>query len=266
MSARLLFPQFRDEQSDSKYPFVDGATFTPRNTAAQIDKSAFKSFTDAVFYPIGGGHRLYLASIIIDELFTRLVVVDIDRTVSISAVYDWRNPPANNVLNFFDEYDRPAGSIIAEVDNLNRFRGWGTGQYDFLPTATEFVATAVIPAKEPGVRLLQNADDAVFFGDIWFIGDAGIVLRAITDGDINVIRVDIVGEPLFQRYVCADADSVFQPRKFVRTINGCPPDAYGNFTITATEKLLTGGTNDTPLRVYPEAGSVFIAALNRSTS
>lgn len=268
MAARLLFPQFRDEQSDSKYPFVDGATFAPRAAAAQIDKSAFRSIIDAVFYPIGGGHRLYLASVTVDELFIRFVVVDFDGVVSISAVYDWRNPPTNNTLNFFDQYDRPAGAIIAETTDLDRFRGWGVGQYDFLPSATEFVATVVIPAKEPGVRLLQNENNAVFFGDVWLIGDAGIVLRAETsnDDDTNVIRIDIVGEPLFQRYVCANADSVFQPKKFVRTINGCPPDEYGNFTITATEKLLTNGKNDVPLRVYPETGSIFIAALNRGTT
>lgn len=258
--ARILFPQFRDEQSDSKYPFADHVTLTATNTTLQIAKNAF---VDASFYLIYGGERLYLSEITITELSVTLVVEPIDQTVQATAVYDWRNPPENGVLDFYDSYGRPAGIILADIENLRQFRGWGLGVYTFAPTATEFAATVVIPAKEPGVRAIQDAGTAVLTGDVWLVGDSGVVLRAQSENPA-VIRVDITGVPLFKRYNCADAQSTFPPKRFVKTINNCPPDIYGNFTITATEKSLSNGRDDTILRVYPELSGVVFEAIGRS--
>ena len=50
------------------------------------------------------------------------------------------------------------------------------------------------------------------------------------EGD-DVIRVDIVGDPLFRRQLCFPID-LFKPPGFVKTINGCRPDAAGNFNLT----------------------------------
>jgi hypothetical protein len=259
-SSRILFPQFRDEQADSKYPFADYATLTTSDGTLQIEKNAF---IDGSFYLIGAGERLYLSSIAITELDVTLTVTSVSGTFSATARYDWRTPPENGVLNFVDNRDRPAGMIVAVLENLRQFRGWGLGTYTFAVTATEFAAGIVIPAKEPGVRAVKTSDGAFLTGDLWLVGDAGVVLRA-TPGDVNVIRVDVVGVPLFKRYNCADAQSVFPPRRYIKTINNCPPDVYGNFTITATDKNLPAGRDDTVLRVYPELSGIVFEAIGRS--
>lgn len=259
-ASRILFPQFRDEQSDSKYPFADYVTLTAPDGELQIAKNAF---IDAAFYLIGAGERLYLSEIEITEINVTLTVTSVSGAFAATTTYDWRTPPANGVLNFFDANDRPAGMLLADLENLRQFRGWGLGAYVFPVTATEFAATVVTPAKEPGVRAIKTGAETFLTGDVWLVGDTGVVLRA-TPGDINVIRVDVVGVPLFKRYNCADAQSVFPPKRFVKTINNCPPDIYGNFTITATEKNLANGRDDTVLRVYPELSGVVFEALGRS--
>lgn len=261
-ASRILFPQFRDEQSDSKYPFADNATLTTTDGLLQIAKNAF---IDASFHLIGSGERLYLSAVEITEINVTLTITSISGSVSASASYDWRAPPTNGVLSFLDANGRPAGMLLANLENLRQFRGWGLGAYTFTASATEFSATVVIPAKEPGVRALKTSDGAFLTGDVWLVGDAGVVLRT-TREETNVIRVDIVGVPLFKRYNCADAQSVFPPKRFVKTINGCPPDIYGNFTITATEKNLGNGRDDTVLRVYPELSGIVFAALGRSNT
>jgi hypothetical protein len=259
-ASRVLFPQFRDEQSDSKYPFADHVTLTTTNNALQIAKNAF---FDASFYLIGAGERLYLSTVEITEIEVSLTVTSVSGAFSAVAAYDWRQPPENGILNFFDENNRPAGILLANLESLRQFSGWGLGAYNFAVTATEFAATTIIPAKEPGVRAIKTDDGLFLTEDIWLIGDGGVVLRA-TPGDVNIIRVDVVGMPLFKRYNCADAQSVFSPKKFVKTINNCPPDVYGNFTITATEKNLSNGRSDTILRVYPELSGIVFEAIGRS--
>jgi hypothetical protein len=89
------------------------------------------------------------------------------------------------------------------------------------------------------------------------VGDQGVVLRH--EGN-NVIRIDIIGEPLFKRFLCEPQSSAYPAKNYLKTINGCGPDAYGNFTLTASDHAV----DDTVLRVYPENGTITIAAVGRS--
>ena len=43
-------------------------------------------------------------------------------------------------------------------------------------------------------------------------------------------------------------NDLFVTPRFLKTINGIPPDEYGNFVITVNNKL----AGDTILRVYPD--------------
>jgi hypothetical protein len=131
---------------------------------------------------------------------------------------------------------------------LNELAAWTVGTHTFTQAATEFVATVVIPAAEPGVRGLLTEQNELLTGDVWLVGNAGVVLSAV---DPSTIRVDVVGVPLFKRFVCAP-QTEFPTKKFLKTINGCGPDPYGNFTITSTEKSV-----DHPaIRVYPINGTL----------
>lgn len=257
-SARILFPDFRDEQSDSRYPFVDTATLLSDDGTTSILRD---TFIDAVFYVINGQPPLYISAVTVEPQNVILNFSDATGDIVATAAFA-PNPiqiSETGALDVVDLYGRPAGAIVADVDKLTAFTGWNLGTYTFAPEATPFVDSVVIPAQEPGVRGLLTSDGTLLTRDVWLVGDAGVVLRY--DGVVNneqIIRVDIVGVPLFNRFVCSPFNR-FDAKNFVRTINNCPPDEYGNFTITASG----AGASDTVLRVSNKNGIIFFDAIGK---
>jgi hypothetical protein len=256
--ARILFPDFRDEQGDSRYPFVDTATLLANDRLTTIGRD---TFIDATLYVIGAGNHLYISTVIVAPQKITLRIGD-ERNVNIAETSFVPNPiqtPENDSLTLLDSRGRPAGALIANADKLVLFAGWDIGTYTFTRAATEFVASVCIPAREPGVRGTLTENGNLITGDLWLIGDGGVVLRH--EGEQNgyqIIRVDIIGVPLFQRFLCIPFDR-FAPKNFVKTINNCPPDEYGNFTLTATGFEV----DDTVLRVTNRDGIIFIDAVGR---
>lgn len=254
--ARILYPQFRDEQADSKYPFADRATLVSSERKLDIGRD---TFIDATLYPIGGSKQAYISAITVTPSLVTIQIGDPAVKNRATATYSPLNPPDDGVLQLQDKYGRPAGMLLSTPLTLSRFSGWPAETHTFTATATEFVATVVIPAREPGVRALTVDGKDIFTGDVWLVGSRGIVLRA--DGP-RTVRVDIIGEPLFARYLCQPTDR-FQPKNFLRTltINGvtCGPDEYGNFVFTATGH----GAADTILRIYPQDGGLKIDTVGR---
>ena len=147
--------------------------------------------------------------------------------------------------------------LLSTPTALARFSSWALGTYEFELEQTEFVSSVVIPANEPGVRAIQPATKQFLTGDIWLIGDQGVVLRQ--DGD-NVIRVDIVGVPLFNRFLCDSAQTGFTNKQFLKTINHCGPDEFGGFTFTAHNN----DVSDAVLRIYPNNDTIVIDTVGRS--
>lgn len=250
--ARILYPQFRDEQEDSRYPFADSATLVSRESQLAISRAMF---IDASFYVINAQDGLYLSQVVVTSDAVTIWVGDAAQKLRAKAAYPTNNPPLNGVLEFTDEYGRPAGMLLAQRLNLFELSSWPAGTHTFVATATPFVASTVIPAKEPGVRGILTETGDLLVGDLWLIGDQGVQLRV--DGP-GVIRIDIIGEPLFLRALC-EAQNKFSPRRFIKTINGCPPDEYGNFILTASGH----GAPDTVLRVYAQDSNIVIDAVGR---
>lgn len=256
VSSHIIFPEFRDEQGDSKYPFADYATLRASDREISFRKDVF---IDAVFYPIGGGVAVYLSRVVVAINKVTIYAQTVDPAVTISAEYDPLSLPEKNTLDFYDEYNRPAGVMIFDSDRILEIAQWGIGEYTFTRAAAEIVATAFIPAQEPGVRALTVDGKEFITGDVCFVGSDGVVL---TEND-GVIRVDIVGVPLFQRAACDAIGKKKQPQRFVSTINDCGPDEFGNFTITATDANVKDG-DTTVLRVYPTNFGLVVEATGRS--
>lgn len=250
-TARILFPQFRDEQSDSKYPFVDGATLTATNTGAKIEADVF---VDAIFFGIGTNRRIYISTITITDQLVTISLGDVGGANKLTTTYSPLALPANGALPVFDEYGRPAGTLVVGVfaanaqSKLVQFSSWAVGTHTFTVDATEFVSTVVVPSNEPGVRGLLTDKNELLAGDIWIIGDAGVVVRNVAGS--SDIRIDVIGVPLFKRFVCAPQID-FATKCFLKTINGCPADEYGNFVITSDQ-----GVNRNVLRIYPGENGV----------
>lgn len=256
--ARILFPEFRDEQSDSRYPFADTATLIATDGVTTIARD---TFIDATLHPINAGTRIYLSAVVVEQ--QKITIQIGDETTRVIAQTSFNPSPGQfvptDVLPLADLRNRPAGALVAATDKLVFFSSWDIGRYEFTPAATEFVASVCIPAQEPGVRGALTEKDDLITDDLWLIGDGGVVIRheGVQNG-YQIIRVDIVGVPLATRFVCIPFDR-FTPKNFVRTINNCPADEYGNFTLTATGFEV----EDTVLRVSHRDGIIFIDAVGR---
>lgn len=253
--AHILFPEFRDEQRSSRYPFSDAATLQNReNPAIRVGQD---TFLDASFFAIGGGARTYISAITVTPQEITIAIGDNDLTTRLTATYNPLQPPADGVLNFFDIYGRPGGIILSSPTELALFSSWAAGTYEFTQEQTEFVASVSIPANEPGVRALLPETKQLMTGDVWLVGDQGVVVRL--DGP-NIIRFDIIGVPLFKRALCEPRSENFPTKRFVKTINGCIADEFGNFTITASNRFAP----DSVLRVYVDNDALVIDAAGRS--
>ncbi len=254
--ARILFPEFRDEQEASRYPFADSATL--QSVAGDNIQIAPDTFIDASFFIIGGDRRVYISSINVTPQIVTIVVGDAELAARVTATYNPLSPPTTGVLLFFDQYARPAGMLLSSPTALARFAGWGTGTYPFTLAQTEFVSSVVISANEPGVRALRPETKQFLTGDIWLVGDQGVVLRQ--DGP-SVIRIDIIGVPLFRRFLCEPQQGAdFPNKRYLKTINDCGPDEFGNFTFTATNQAVS----DSVLRVYADGETIVIDTVGRS--
>jgi hypothetical protein len=252
-SARILYPDFRAEVAATRYPFSDTATLQASNSKFNIGPG---TFIDAVFYAIGAGSGLHIARIETGATQTKIVITDADGINEFTATYNslQREDAAIEVL---DVYGRSAGYLLAASEQLAGF-GTQIATYEFDQRATEFAATVVIPAREPGVRGLKTPTGTLITKDVWLIGDMGVQLSASNDG---VIRVDVIGEPLFKRAVC-ESNTTFPAKKYLKTINGCPADVFGNFILTASRQLVP----DSILRIYPTTGGIVIAAVGRASN
>lgn len=248
MSERILFPEFRDQFEPTLYPFMDTATLTATNNQ-QIDRDLF---LDASLYPIGSaGGFVYIANINITPRLVTVLFSDRTRKEIARTTFDPLLAP--DVLRVYDVWDRSAGVLVSESLRLSRFTSWANGDHIFNPTATQFVPSCVIPTPEIGVRGMLTEKGELFTGDLTVVGDNGVVVREESPG---VIRVDIVGDPLFRRKLCVPID-LFNPPAFVKTINGCPPDKYGNFNLTVGDHL----SDTTIVRIYKDTNGLVIEAV-----
>ena len=249
--ARILYPDFREEAATTRYPFADSATLQANNSSFNI---GYDSFIDATFYPIGASGGLHISRIETSPTQTKIVITDAAATTEFAAIYNPLNPPVGP-LEVNDAYGRPAGYLLASPEKLASF-GTQITAHEFDRAATEFVATTVIPANERGVRGLKTQSSPLLTKDVWLIGDKGVQLTAKQGG---IVRIDVIGEPLFKRALC-EGNTTFPTRRYIKTINGCKPDDYGNFILTPMRQSVL----DSILRVYPSAGGIVIEAVGRS--
>lgn len=264
---RIQHPSFRDELETTNYPFTDSSTLT--NGTQTILQG---SFLDASLYPIGGGVVMYLSKAVITHQEVQLFIGDDLTDELASATFDLVNPP--DTLRLVDEYGRPAGIVVSDSVRLGVFQTWGTGTHVFTPDQTAFVASVCVPTPEIGVRGFLLDDGSVLAGDVWMVGDDGVVLRADNievpadecGGGVvthQVIRVDVVGDPLFRRRLCQATD-LFDTPRFIKQITFydgedsfvATPDDHGDMQITINNNYAA----DTVLRSRPtQEGLLFEA-------
>lgn len=247
----VLFRDFRDENALSKYPFADTADLVSTDGFAL----APDVFVDATLYPIGGHAQLAITKIAISLQVVTITLGDPITTNLATAVFSLQD--LQEIIPFTDAYGRPAGILVADTVALAMLQSWPAGEHKFLRGTAEFVASCCVPQPAAGVRGILTDADELFTGDVYLIGEDGVVLREISEG---VIQVDVVGDPLFVRRTC-DPVALFATPRFLKTLNNIPPDEYGNFSIDVAADQV-----DTPaMRIYAQDERTLVFKMIGST-
>lgn len=132
------------------------------------------------------------------------------------------------------------GSItIGDIQETNEAI---SGFFSFLPEATPFEVSAIFLSL-PAVRYIEIYSGRSLVGRYNSVLRirAGQNIRIEHEGD-DVIRIDAVGNlNLSEEDQC---DTVIKLGPPIRSINGIPPDADGNFTIDGSECINIDGTSN----------------------
>ncbi len=268
--AEIRYPEWRAELATSKYPFADTASLT--NAAG--DFLPEDAFADASLYIIGAQSRVYISRVVITSAECELTFNDSTRTVVAVASFSLLTVP--DVVRVLDVYGRPAGALIAGA-GLAIFRAWTVGTHVFEMAQSEFAAAVTVPTPEVGVRGFVLDDGSLLAGDAWLIGENGVVLSYATAivedpcGETTtypVIRVDVVGDPLYRRTLC-DPVELFTTPRFLRQLRlrrGCEdidlvPDEHGDIKLTvgshqASDTVLRVRTTPNGLRIETVGPSI----------
>lgn len=263
--ARVTNLQWRDEQSGGKFPFADYATLTSRDGIVLAEDT----FLDAHLYPIGGGAGLYITRVDVFSSTVRIYVGNIDNPTLCYGEFDPLDPP--ELLRLTDAYGRAAGVLVSPPLGLSIAQSWTQGTHLFDRVATEFVATVCCPQPAVGVRGFLTADNELLTGDVWIVGENGVVVRedpeVFVPGDI-VLRIDIVGDPLFKRALCdGDANTpagpvpLFASPPVLKTINNIPPTTEGGCVITVG----TAAAADPTIRITTTPTGLIVALVGQPT-
>lgn len=243
----IRFQDWRDTNARRKYPFADNASAASSEVTLPDDL-----FVDGRLYPIGGNAELYLSRITKDANALTFAIRATGTDELATASFTLADIPENGELVFFDTYNRPAGLLVSSEIALQAFSGIDVGIYEFTLVQTEFAAAVNTSQPSPGVRgfLLPNGD--IMTGDVWFVGEDGVVLRR----DGNAMRVDVIGDPFAARKLCGDEEAneevaTLQPYCPIKLLNGIAPDEQGNF------QLLVGSNQSLSpiLRITPQSDS-----------
>lgn len=246
-----LFRDFRDENALSQYPFSD--------TSDLVSTDGFTLapdiFVDASLYPIGGRAQLTITKIAISLQIVTITIGDPFTANLATASFSLQD--LQEIITFTDAYGRPAGILVADVLTLAMLQSWPAGEHKFLKGSAEFVASCCVPQPAPGVRGILTETGDLFTGDVYLIGEDGVILREVGDG---VIQVDVVGDPLFVRRTC-DPVALFATPRFLKTLNNIPPDEYGNFSIDVAADQV-----DAPaMRIYAQNERTLVFEMTGST-
>jgi len=122
----VIYPEWRDNNRHTRYPFIDNATMTSIN-GVSIPNTVF---VDAKLYPPSRSGAGYISSITRSNEAVSIVYSDEDGERAFGS-FSIGAEPADNVIAFLTEDSQPAGVMVVDPDGYNVFAGWGAGTYEF---------------------------------------------------------------------------------------------------------------------------------------
>jgi len=248
--ADRTYIQWENSNDNTKYPFSVNASLT--NGSVFIPDTAF---ADARVHAIGGAAQQYLSSIVKNGNDVTINISDASGLLCSTAVVLGTEVER---LALTDSYGRPAGILLTDATRLAFLTGYPEGTHTFRPAQTEFISAVVTPIPQTGVQGFVSNDTEYVSDDVLLVGGRGVILE-VEDGETAnpKIKVHGVGEPLFKRELCDEAEGEFPSRCYLQTINDIGPDEYGNFEIT-----ICGFTvEESLMRIQPMAHGLSISSV-----
>lgn len=219
----LLFPEWRDDNQHSRYPFVDSALLAA-DTGQMIDQD---DIVDMRLNPVGFVAPFWLSRITRDAATVIVTFSDSDNHTC-SAI--WTVGDTNPVVEVFDAYGRPCGVLVFSDTGKLKLEGWGQGFHNFTLEATELVSVCVVPQPQTGVRGFLDPNGNLNTGDVVLVGGPGVWLSQ----DSGRIRIDITGDfGLFKERCGQVTPEILQVP--IKTINSETPDDNNNFLLTPSD-------------------------------
>lgn len=273
MSERHLYRSWRGSNQSTHFPFSDLATLRSRSGLILLEGT----FLDAAIFPVGGRSGAYLSVLEVGHDSITVRTGDSQIKKRTSGTFALVSPP--DIVELTDGAGRPAGVLVSESDRLASLQSLPVGIHEFSQAATEFAASVCFPVAESGVSGITLEDGTTFGGDVWIVGEDGVVVRTeeleldpkvegVTE-PIQVVRFDIIGDPLFRRRLCTPSDLFVTPRfiKAVRIVHAdgefvCFPDALGGMRIT----IHNGIVQDTVLRLQGGADALILETVGSESS
>ncbi len=269
MPERIVTPQWRAANRNTHYPFAATATLAARDGGILVDGILI----DAALYPVGGGVGLFLSTIEVSGQAITISVGNEGREQLCSGTFSMSLVP--DLLVLADGNGRAAGVLVSENGQLATLQALGTGTHSFAPAATPFCASLCVPTPEVGVRGILLEDGRLMTGDVWLLGDDGVVLtvgETVLPGALettSVIRLDVVGDPLSRRRLCGGT-TLFTTPTFVQQLRltgpggedfTVLPDSGGQIALLATSV----DAPETVLRLTASAEGVEISAVGAAS-
>jgi hypothetical protein len=249
MPTRVFVRPWRNDTAASSFPFAStlqavSDTELPFPVAAVLDASIYASPQSP----------FYLTEIELDVSGDAVIWVGTEADTRIAST-SVSPGDTDDVLTLMDGYDRKFGVLVVDPTQMQIVTAWSLGIHSF-GTSLEFVASVMLPSALAVEGVLLD-DGTLLSDDVWIVGEDGVVVRSVG----GVLRVDIVGDPMFRRRLCTPPGAFTVPR-FVKTISGQSADDYRHFTISAG----TGLAADSILRIVPDQdqGAIWIGLVGQT--
>jgi len=227
---------------NTNYPFADNATMVSRNGMV-VAKTVF---LDARVYAPNSGALQFIKSM---RLVSGALLVEIADTSGVIATGTY--PGSGAVIPLYDKYGRDVGVLYGDPDGISGLSP-GDTRVEFDVGALPFVSSVLVPQVQPVVRGIYVKEDELLSGDVWLIGEDGVVLTASED----TISVNIVGDHFFIRKLCASELPAFRPGRPLKTLiineggsflGNLIPNVYGNVFLRPGRDL----ADDNIIRINP---------------
>lgn len=248
MTQGTVWPDFRNEHGEGKYPFSDDSTLVADDGMVLSEALLL----DAILYPPGTTSGLRITRIdVVAGLVTWYIGDDAEPERAVAEIRPL-SPTAEILVT--DLYGRPAGLLVSTVDQVAAMQSLTLGSHPFPASGAVFAASCVIPTPELALRGLALETGELVSDDVWLVGDGGVVLSEVNGN----IRVDIVGDPLFRRQLCQNL-SQYRTPSYLRYFGSVGPDANGNVSLIPGNHLAP----DPILRIYVDGDGLHIGVVGQ---